>query len=750
MWIALVSLSAVLALAAGSVVAFQHFRNSDETVALPPGMTKGTFPTAPEVAWTADPHDYMSGPTASFINPEFDGRRYLGTGFLDIGDKIIAAVAKTQTDSNESRLIALNSRTGPLEWSAPSTFGGGCANDVVEGALPCIESDFGRNPKMKSFNVHDGSVRSESALSPNTLAISVGEGSVFTAAYGPSEGEYTLTKGTLDNPASDWSRAYSIKTCGVGSGDHYALKVSDGLVSLSGVGGVIAHTSDGSVVAEDTAWARPVPGFGAVAGRCDGNTNELTFTPTYFDSSGAVVFTSAGSVSPMDFVASARSDIPLIMSDGTARIHDGSVKWSIPQGDSKYFGSAAVLGDAVFRHGRSSTTALDLESGSTLWETSENLLTSSTEMITDGQNLIGLTGDGEIAAISASDGSTSWSVSTSDGPDSDRRVFGTAGNGFVYASNKSISMFEPTGPSSQVPDSVAAPSGANTDSGGDQYVTKFGSAPTFTPTDIITDTGGLIVTMRITATCPGGDILASDTTSISISDGAANVAAAVFDFSDSPLVLPHNTSGSSNSSASADESIQRTFRFPIGTFWRTPDTLSGKSGDSWNKFLVECVESGNASATTGVVGQQLPNAKMEATGPAAPQTGDAESAAFDALRALANADAPSVSSELADRWVPQLSSKRPGMVADGKTWNNSATLEEHLALRLKYPQVRLLWSGDWSVFSAPDFWITIAGVTFPDPDGALGWCVGNGLDRDHCYAKLVSKTHPIEGSTKTR
>ncbi|NMM83344.1 hypothetical protein B2J88_03055 [Rhodococcus sp. SRB_17] len=750
MWIALVAVVAVLALAAGSVVAFQYFRNSDETVALPPGMTQGTFPTAPEVAWTADPHDYMSGPTASFINPEFGSRQYLATGFLDVGDKVIAAVAKTRTDSNEVRLIALNSRTGELEWSADSTFGGGCANGVVDGALPCIESDFGRNPKMKSLNVHDGSIRSESALLPNTLAISVGEGFVFTAATGPGEGEYTLTKGTIDNSSSEWSRAYSIKTCGVGTGDHYSLEISDGLVSWSGVGGAVAHSSDGSVVAEDTAWASPVPGFGAVAGICSGNTNKLTVTPTYFHASGAVAFTADASVSPTDFVASPRSDIPLIMSDGTAREHDGTVKWSTPQRDSNYAGATAVLGDVVVQRGTSSTTALDLESGSLRWETSEYLLTTSTSLVTDGANLIGITADDEIVAVSAADGSTVWSASVIDDQESSRTKFGTAGNGFVYASNTSIAMFEPTGPPSHVPDSVSVSSGANTDSGGDQYVTKCGSAPTFTPTDITTDTGALIVTMRITATCPGGDILASDTTSISISDGAANVAAAVFDFSDSPLVLPHTTSGSSNSSASAGESVQRKFRFPIGTFWRTPDTLSGKSGGSWNKILVECVESGNASATTGVVGQHVPNAKMEATGPATPQTGDAESAAFDALRALATADSSSVSSELADRWVPQLSSKRPGLVAEGKTWNNSATLEEHLALRLKYPEVRLLWSGDWSVFSAPDFWITITGVTFPDPDGALGWCVGNDLDRDHCYAKLVSKTHSIEGSTKTR
>ncbi len=127
---------------------------------------------------------------------------------------------------------------------------------------------------------------------------------------------------------------------------------------------------------------------------------------------------------------------------------------------------------------------------------------------------------------------------------------------------------------------------------------------------------------------------------------------------------------------------------------------------------------------------------------------DPEVASFDALRAMANADRPYVTAQLADRWVPQLSSKRPGLVADGITWNNATTYQEHWQLRRQYPGVRLLWSGDWSTFDAPDFWVTIAGSTFPDPGGALAWCTSHNLDRDHCYAKIVSTTHPIGGSTK--
>jgi hypothetical protein len=58
----------------------------------------------------------------------------------------------------------------------------------------------------------------------------------------------------------------------------------------------------------------------------------------------------------------------------------------------------------------------------------------------------------------------------------------------------------------------------------------------------------------------------------------------------------------------------------------------------------------------------------------------------------------------------------------------------------------LLWSGDWSTFDAPDFWVTVAPITFGDAHGALEWCDTQGFDADHCAATLVSTTHPVAGS----
>ncbi|WP_343601374.1 serine/threonine-protein kinase [Mycobacterium sp.] len=137
------------------------------------------------------------------------------------------------------------------------------------------------------------------------------------------------------------------------------------------------------------------------------------------------------------------------------------------------------------------------------------------------------------------------------------------------------------------------------------------------------------------------------------------------------------------------------------------------------------------------------------TQPVYPQS-SAIAAPLDAeqrLREIADEDRPFVAATLADHWVPQLSSKRPGVVDQGVVWDNTMTLQEHLDLRQRYPDVRLLWSGDWSTFSAPDFWVTVVGVAFPDAAGPLAWCRAQALDRDHCIAKLISTTHTVEGST---
>ena len=72
------------------------------------------------------------------------------------------------------------------------------------------------------------------------------------------------------------------------------------------------------------------------------------------------------------------------------------------------------------------------------------------------------------------------------------------------------------------------------------------------------------------------------------------------------------------------------------------------------------------------------------------------------LRQISLGDHTVVSTQGADRWVPQLSSKRPGVINQGVAWDNELT---------------------------------------------LSWCSDHGFDRNHSYAKLISTTHAVAGST---
>jgi hypothetical protein len=134
----------------------------------------------------------------------------------------------------------------------------------------------------------------------------------------------------------------------------------------------------------------------------------------------------------------------------------------------------------------------------------------------------------------------------------------------------------------------------------------------------------------------------------------------------------------------------------------------------------------------------------------AANTADPETASQQ-LRQLAAGDRAFVSAQLADRWIPQLSSKHGTEQwthdrEDHVVYDPGQILQEHQQLRQQYG-AKLLWSGDWTTYDHPDYWVTVVGITFPESSGALAWCTSKGFDSDHCAAKIVSTTHPIEGST---
>lgn len=99
---------------------------------------------------------------------------------------------------------------------------------------------------------------------------------------------------------------------------------------------------------------------------------------------------------------------------------------------------------------------------------------------------------------------------------------------------------------------------------------------------------------------------------------------------------------------------------------------------------------------------------------------------------------------------PATASARKGLVVNGVVFDYTDILKEHRALRQQYAQARLVWSGDWPVFKGRDFFVTVLVVPFGTAEGVNRWCDQQGIDRDHCFAKLLSQVRGPEGTTGHR
>lgn len=126
-----------------------------------------------------------------------------------------------------------------------------------------------------------------------------------------------------------------------------------------------------------------------------------------------------------------------------------------------------------------------------------------------------------------------------------------------------------------------------------------------------------------------------------------------------------------------------------------------------------------------------------------------EETALNQLTQQIALDWPQVRSQLAETWVPQLSSKQPGLVVDDISYGYTDILNDHLALRATY-SARLVWSDDWSSFREGDFYITVAAVSFSTPGEANAWCDRQAIDSDNCFAKRLSTMAGPDGSTVNR
>jgi hypothetical protein len=153
---------------------------------------------------------------------------------------------------------------------------------------------------------------------------------------------------------------------------------------------------------------------------------------------------------------------------------------------------------------------------------------------------------------------------------------------------------------------------------------------------------------------------------------------------------------------------------------------------------------GYPTPTTAPVPYTEPYTSSPTTAPA-----DDETSARTSLQQQVDTDRTQVET-LVGKWVPQLSSKSYGLVADGRTYDYGAIRADFTATRQSYPSALLLWSGDYTSYTKGDFWVTVASSSFGSGAEANAWCVAEHLDADHCFAKLISHSHGPKGSTLPR
>lgn len=240
-------------------------------------------------------------------------------------------------------------------------------------------------------------------------------------------------------------------------------------------------------------------------------------------------------------------------------------------------------------------------------------------------------------------------------------------------------------------------------------VTPCSTPPHLEAESASTGSDGLTIVADVVPQCSSGDLLSNDAFRVTVTDSSGrDVAAGTFDLASAPLAI------------GPDGALAR-FTFPAGTYWRTADSGGNLRLTAHQDGSSRSVTSGSADSTV-----------FTATAAGAPESGDATAAAHAALVDLAASDRAAIDATLLDVWQPQLSSKRVGLHADGIDWTEPDIVREHMELRQRFPNARLLWSGDWSTLSDPTWWVTVAGVSFGSGEQANDWCASEGFDRDHC------------------
>ena len=254
--------------------------------------------------------------------------------------------------------------------------------------------------------------------------------------------------------------------------------------------------------------------------------------------------------------------------------------------------------------------------------------------------------------------------------------------------------------------------------------------------------GAIHVTILVDNGCEVGQRLDDPSASFTLTSAGADAAEATFDFSADPVVVPALGSGTAEIVFGPESFVDLAAVETLGL----GDEGTARTGSLGLSYSYTCTDAPDATSSSSGV-----EVAGRATGTPLPPSTPTEADALARLGEIGAADQTYVESGVIERWVPQISSKKPDVVLpNGSVWDAVSILEDHRSWRARFPRVRLLWSGDYTTFEASDFWVTVVAIPFDSPEAANGWCDAQGLPAEDCYAKLISHTHSHEDSTRLR
>lgn len=294
------------------------------------------------------------------------------------------------------------------------------------------------------------------------------------------------------------------------------------------------------------------------------------------------------------------------------------------------------------------------------------------------------------------------------------------------------------------PQGGVAPASSSADPDGGEtttsFVTSCGRVLDIVPVSAAAAGEALEVTLEVRPVCPTGEWISSNDFRVVMTDAEGiPLAQGTFDLSESRLFVP----------GFGDPDSRLLARFAAGTAWAAPDSMAADIADG--TVLVECEALDDAHGEPAESGEVTEAASTTVYSRGEDVEAMSRESALQALRRQVRADGPSVT-ELEGAWVPQLSSKKEGTYDDydGRMYSLADIYQQFLALRLKYPNLRLLNSTDWHSYSRDGYWVVVAGVSFVRPREPNGWCDDRGIPPSQCFAKRLLRDGAPEGATRHR